>query len=95
MNTCRRTTVPLFVLLPTLALLLVSTFGTAAQAQDLPGVTTFIKTYANFITSGQVAVVPEDVQATSDGGYILLAASGVPRSLFLDYRRFAMANLSG
>jgi len=39
--------------------------------------TTFIKSYADFTsnTTQQQAVTPEDVQATSDGGYILLASS--------------------
>ncbi len=53
----------------------VFSFGAAAQARLPSGATTFINTYANFMTDGQVSVTPEDVQATSDGGYILLAAS--------------------
>ena len=62
-------------LLAALALALVSTLGIALHAQVSPDVTTYIKTYANFLSIGQVDVTPGDVERTSDGGYILLGLS--------------------
>lgn len=62
-------------LLVVLALSLVIGLGAALQAQTSSDVTTFIKTYANFLKNVQLDQTPEDVQATSDGGYILLSAS--------------------
>lgn len=58
-------------LLVVLALSLVIGLGAALQAQTSSDVTTFIKTYANFLKNVQLDQTPEDVQATSDGGYIL------------------------
>lgn len=37
--------------------------------------TTYIRSYADFNATQQTDLTPEDVQATSDGGYILLASS--------------------
>lgn len=49
----------------------------SAAALSAAGPVTYIKTYANFIpnTTEQKNVVPEGVQATFDGGYILMAST--------------------
>jgi hypothetical protein len=49
----------------------------SAAALSAAGPVTFVKTYANVIlsTTQQKDVTPEGVQATSDGGYILLAST--------------------
>jgi hypothetical protein len=41
---------------------------------------TFLKTYANIVNGVQADVTPEDVQPTSDGGYVALALSQAPQA---------------
>jgi len=45
-----------------------------AEATATPPAT-YIKTYANFVSTRQEDLTPEDVKATSDGGYILLGTT--------------------
>ena len=51
--------------------------GTTPNSDARAGSATYIKTFANFIskTTQQKTVTPEDVQTTSDGGYILLGST--------------------
>lgn len=73
------------IMASTAALVTLSTFWVwAAVRMAFPaavkaagGPVTYVKTYANFIlnTTQQKEVTPEGVQATADGGYILLAST--------------------
>ena len=55
----------------------------SATPTPTPGNTgaTFVKIYANILNNTQASVTPEDVQSTSDGGYIALAITQAPQSL--------------
>lgn len=52
----------------------------APTAAAASGPTKFIKVYANIINKVQYNLTPEDVQATSDGGYIVLGLTPPPSS---------------
>ena len=47
----------------------------ALPAAALAASTTFVKTYANIISNTTQDLTPQDVRATSDGGYMLLAST--------------------
>src|SRR5262249_46486837 len=54
----------------------------SATPTPTPGPTgpTFVKIYANILNNTQASVTPEDIQSTSDGGYIALATTQAPQS---------------